>query len=85
MAWGAPRLDPVLQTSLWVECGLGGVLTTASSKHSLFVPKIQLMNLQHRTEPVSYTGMPFVCAFCWQIHDVPEGRKSVKLLLQLKC
>lgn len=43
--------DPVLQTSLWVECGLGGVLTRASSKHSP-------LDLQHRTEPVSYTGCP---------------------------
>lgn len=84
-AWGAPAQGPGLWTWLQVACDVGGALTTASLKHSLLVPKTQFMNLQHSTEPVSHAGLPFVYAFGWQICDVPEKRKPVRLHLQLEC
>lgn len=50
-----------------------------------FGHKIQFINLQHSTELVSHAGMPFVYAFGWQICDVLDRGKPVKLHLQLGC
>lgn len=62
-AWPGELQGGILYSKL--HCGLSVVWEECSQllKTQIFVPKTQLMNLQHRTEPVSYTEMPFVWAF----------------------